>query len=61
MIHCDNGHVEIFHYEDECPLCAANEQCATAAALAGEKITMLKGTIEEQENRIEQYRKELGL
>jgi hypothetical protein len=61
MTHCNNGHPEICYWEDECPLCAANEKHATESALQQEKISMLKGTVEDQQNRIEQYRTELGL
>jgi hypothetical protein len=61
MTHCDNGHDEILYWTEPCPVCAEKKRHAEKVALLDEKISMLLGTVEDAEARIENYRKELGL
>lgn len=42
-------------------MCAEKKRHAEKVALLDEKISMLLGTVEDAEARIENYRKELGL
>lgn len=59
--HCNNGHSEILHWDDECPLCKLIRDTEEARAKLEEKITQLTGTLEENGYQIDQLRAQLGL
>lgn len=61
MTHCNNGHPEILHYEDACPLCSLLKSSEEAKGKLTDEITQLKGTIEDQDFRIDELRRCAGI
>ena len=57
--YCNAGHPEILHWESTCPLCDLIIKHGLELQAKLDKIIELQGTIEDQENRIDEIRRSL--
>ena len=57
--YCNAKHPEILHWELTCPLCDLVIKHGLEMQAKADELTKLQGTIEDQENRIDELRRNL--